>query len=76
MPRKGLYPKDNKTKLNIFVAEHGIELYQFPDTDSDEDEDFKVNFNLLVAALPEPIWSFSEIENSIGSVVTEILSFR
>ncbi len=29
---------------NFITAEHGIELYQFPDTDSDEDEEFKVKF--------------------------------
>ncbi|XP_078679628.1 septin-2B-like isoform X5 [Branchiostoma floridae x Branchiostoma belcheri] len=41
-----------KARILEEIAQHGIKIYQMPDCDSDEDEDFKEQCRLLKAAVP------------------------
>eukprot|EP00095_Tigriopus_kingsejongensis_P000217 maker-scaffold55_size446313-snap-gene-0.18 protein:Tk00217 transcript:maker-scaffold55_size446313-snap-gene-0.18-mRNA-1 annotation:"Septin-4" len=41
-----------KQQINQEIEENDIEIYQFPDCDSDEDDDFKSHDQLLKASIP------------------------
>ncbi|XP_069782958.1 septin-5-like isoform X2 [Narcine bancroftii] len=41
-----------KQKIREEIQEHGIEVYRFPETDSDEEEEFKRLYNELMDSIP------------------------
>ncbi len=44
--------KNLKTKINEEIEANDIEIYQFPDCDSDEDDDFKNQDQVLKTSVP------------------------
>ncbi|TRY67590.1 hypothetical protein TCAL_03466 [Tigriopus californicus] len=44
--------KKLKDRINQEIEENDIEIYQFPDCDSDEDEDFKSHDQMLKSSIP------------------------
>ncbi|XP_068559657.1 septin-2 [Cebidichthys violaceus] len=50
-PRVFFLPVPNSQILDE-IAEHGIRIYQLPDADSDEDEEFKEQTRVLKASIP------------------------
>ena len=44
--------KKMKEKINQEIEDNDIEIYQFPDCDSDEDDDFKSQDQRLKSSIP------------------------
>lgn len=63
-----------QTVLNDIEA-NGIQIYQFPDCDSDEDEDFKQQDRELKAAVPFAIASSNIILDIAGKKGTQYCAF-
>ena len=54
-----------KENINKEIEENDIEIYQFPDCDSDEDEDFKSQNTALKSSIPFAIVSGNSVLNPV-----------
>ena len=50
-----------KAAVNREILDHDLEMYQFPDTDSDEDEEFKKQDEQLKASVPFALVGASQL---------------
>ncbi|XP_072340115.1 septin-4-like [Scyliorhinus torazame] len=58
-----------KQKIRQEIEDHGISVYQFPDCDSDEDEDFKEQYGELKNSIPFAVIGSNTLIESNGKEV-------
>ncbi|XP_038636631.1 septin-4-like, partial [Scyliorhinus canicula] len=58
-----------KQKIRQEIDDHGISVYQFPDCDSDEDEDFKEQYGELKNSIPFAVIGSNTLIESKGKEV-------
>ena len=59
-----------KANINAEIEENDIEIYQFPDCDSDEDEEFKSQDSVLKSCVPFAIVSGTQTFEVINQLKT------